>query len=643
LKPGSFTPFNTLQEYQRFASALALSQVSTPTTTISSDATQVSYKDKTFIIANWISGMRKMFNNATNLLLDLCAGHDIPLNFPDNIIDDMSNSTYDYSWLSNTSFVDPNILLKHLMANPQSSPCTLAADETLIWDTARQIEFLKKAGNLNLLIAALHHMVPGQPCRIAELCDFRIRNGLRGRNIFQDHGYDWFITRRVKSETIIHREVFVPVKLPPELCQLVRKYLLIIRPVEINFARRLWGNDTANLYHEYLYVIMGKRLLEDIFYVEFKDLTMTYFNVKLGVRGYRQVVITIARAYLGSEYELDVEEEEMDALIEQRCHGSTADRRCYGVQSRYLQSLSSDLMFRFGRMSEWWWRLTGFAPGKSPLLPLDIRRQHGMGDFYISDSAISSKPLAITNTASSTDTSIGPLAPQIHFNQEQLANLVARQVKDSVFQDLQELIQRCVAAGIAEVLARNNVISSIPNSTTSSSAITSKPSLPSQLEYSFNSNEMDITEPQIQDLMDIDSSHSIPSSKSDALHLLQALYPDHPNPQFRSPQQKEMVQLALDKTCNFVGILPTGGGKSLVFLISALADQMAADNSQNPKPSKTVVIIPNKALLLDALRKATDFGIRCIQWKTSTPITAADNVALLFVALETATHVKFRT
>ena len=84
------------------------------------------------------------------------------------------------------------------------------------------------------------------------------------------------------------------------------------------------------------------------------------------------MVITIARAYLGSEYELEVEEEKDDALIRQRCYGSFADRHCYGVRSTYLPTLTSDVMFRFGHMSEWWWRLTCFASGRPSLLPLDI-------------------------------------------------------------------------------------------------------------------------------------------------------------------------------------------------------------------------------------------------------------------------------
>jgi hypothetical protein len=57
-------------------------------------------------------------------------------------------------------------------------------------------------------------------------------------------------------------------------------------------------------------------MLENNFYGHFKNISAEYFGVHIGVRGYWQMVVTICQAYLGSEYELDVEEEH-DALIEQ--------------------------------------------------------------------------------------------------------------------------------------------------------------------------------------------------------------------------------------------------------------------------------------------------------------------------------------
>ena len=291
-------------------------------------------------------------------------------------------------------------------------------------------------------MANLHHTVPGQPSRIAELCDFRIRNGLRGRNIFYNHGDIWLITRKVKSESLVQHEEFIPVKLPPELCRLYITYLLIIRPVEINFARRLWGQDAATLYHEYLYVMNGARLLEERFYVQFKEWTGDYFRCTIGVRGYRQSVITVARAYLGTEYELEVEEED-DALIKQRGHGSLADHRCYGVQSRYLTTLSSDLMFRFGRMSEWWWRLTRFAPGKAPLLPLDVRRKTQPGDVY----SLQGPPVR----------SVSKPSAEAGYDEDKLAAMISARVETALQglkQHMDTIIQTHVAAGVAEALSR---------------------------------------------------------------------------------------------------------------------------------------------------------------------------------------------
>jgi superfamily II DNA helicase RecQ len=91
-----------------------------------------------------------------------------------------------------------------------------------------------------------------------------------------------------------------------------------------------------------------------------------------------------------------------------------------------------------------------------------------------------------------------------------------------------------------------------------------------------------------------------------------------------------MVEMAIARQRNFVGILPTGGGKSLVFLLPSLVEERFM----------TVVLIPNKMLLRDMIRKARAARIECAQWTTNT--LGSPKVKVLFVALETATHVKFR-
>jgi DEAD/DEAH box helicase len=668
LQIGGLHPFNTLQEYQRFASSLAYSTPSPPTTALSSDAKIVTYKDKTMHLDNWISGMRHAYNDSLALVQTLCRNKDFSVDLPDNFVDNMTDKTYGYSWLESVmKSMEDEPLMEHLLSNTTGdSPCKFGQNETLIWDAAWQLAWMRKAGELNLILANLHHTVPGQPSRIAELCDFRIRNGLRGRNTFYDHGALWLIGRRVKSETLVHHEDFIPVKLPPELSQLFIIYLLFIRPVEINFSRRLWGEQVAAQYHGYLYILNGVRLLEDQFYLQFKKWTELYFQCALGVRGYRQSVVVIARAYLGTEYELELEEED-DALIKQRGHGALSDRRCYGVQSRYLTTLTSDLMFRFGHMSEWWWRLTQFHPGKAPLLPLDIRRKTQSTDAY--------NPYDFPQPPTVT----GPNQPleretQAGFDADKLAEIVSSSVTGAIHslkEHINEIIVSQVAAGVAEALSRHHLLhNSVTRqaSTTVSASGSMKDFFPLSGSTTLVSTPKEslmhlpprISAPHLEptiagpssasppftvapesdpptfEPMDVDTGHA----SQTAMHYLKLFYQDTDEPKFRSAGQQQMVELAFAGKQNFVGVLPTGGGKSLVFLLPALAATM--DIASDGTVMKTLVVVPNKSLLVDTMQKAMKHNISCIQWLVGTNIRIIDNASLILIAIESLDSYKFK-
>lgn len=638
IKPGILNPLNTIMEYQRFASTIAFNESRPPTTTLSPNAKIVTYKDKTMHLDNWINGMRQAFNDATALVTQLFQKKDFCIKMPDNLVDNMTNSTYGYSMLNQLVSENPHVLMQHLITNSSNTPpCKLANDKTLIWDTAWQLKWMQTAGALNQVLASLHHTVPGQPSRIAELCDFRIRNGLRGRNIFHDHGAIWFIGRRFKSENLLGHEEFIPVKLPPELAHLFLLYLVIIRPVEVNFARRLWGQDAAELYNEYLYITNGRRLEEHMFYPLFKDFTLHYFQCCIGVRGYRQMVVVIARAYLGTEYELEVEEDE-DALIKQRGHGSIADRRCYGVQSRYLSTLSSDVMFRFGHISQWWWQLTQFAPGKAPLLPLDIRRMtSGDGGYYL--------PISSQNdTLPSVQSANSGFNPAVIDDGVVAAKVAASlsTVIHAMKNEIQAMVQTSVAAGIAEFMARQTPSDHLllqQQSPTPSVTFPAK----EKLQEIMDTSETPVSTPDPIAVEVLESPVHTPTSEqqsSNCLEYLAKLYPQHTPAKFRSASQQRMVNMAFNAAQSFIGILPTGGGKSLIFLLPAFAEALEAGLTNDP--SKTLVVIPNKSLLNDTLRKAHEFKIPCAQWTVQTDKETIRHCSLILLAIETVASCKFR-
>lgn len=74
--------------------------------------------------------------------------------------------------------------------------------------------------------------------------------------------------------------------------------------------------------------------------------------------------------------------------------------------------------------------------------------------------------------------------------------------------------------------------------------------------------------------------------------------------QFRSPQQEEAVRLAAAKQSPLVAVLPTGGGKSLVFMVPAMLAGAGV----------TIVVAPFAELKRQLVTRCVDAGLDCKSW-----------------------------
>jgi hypothetical protein len=246
----------------------------------------VTYKDKTLEVPKWQNGLCRLHNDVKDLLAKLLRGHNITVTVPADTPDNMAESAWGYSWIHNGTFTEPHALLHALMHDKEMKLCTVTQHGELVWNPGAMMEWMLTAKELNTSLCVETHCIPGQVSRASELYDGRIINGLCGCNLFRIHRSTWWVNRRVKSEHLVHHESFIPVKFPPEMEEVLHTYLLVIRPVEIEFARQLWGHDTAALYHEYMWVTMDWHLMEDRFSAELQVSSQKYFGCGLTVRPY---------------------------------------------------------------------------------------------------------------------------------------------------------------------------------------------------------------------------------------------------------------------------------------------------------------------------------------------------------------------
>jgi superfamily II DNA helicase RecQ len=74
---------------------------------------------------------------------------------------------------------------------------------------------------------------------------------------------------------------------------------------------------------------------------------------------------------------------------------------------------------------------------------------------------------------------------------------------------------------------------------------------------------------------------------------------------FKSFEQEEAMHAIVAGQTPLVVVLPTGGGKSLLFMVPACLDN----------PGVTVVVVPYRALINDLVKRIRDSEIDCIEWK----------------------------
>lgn len=227
LSPQNSSPFNSVVEYQRFASSIVYADHQIPVASFSPCGRFISYKDKTLEVAQWTSGLRQLFEDTKAAMDNLFHHTPVTLSIPDIVQDDMTEQRRGYSWLDNGTFVQDRVLMQILMNDADLNIC-IKSPGGLIFNRAAMMKVMGQMAKININLSILCHELPGQPARASEFVEHKIRNSIRGRTFFRHHGADWLVTRRLKTEYKNHRESFLPSKIPPELQELLDFYLLCV-------------------------------------------------------------------------------------------------------------------------------------------------------------------------------------------------------------------------------------------------------------------------------------------------------------------------------------------------------------------------------------------------------------------------------
>ncbi|KAF9494560.1 P-loop containing nucleoside triphosphate hydrolase protein [Pleurotus eryngii] len=620
----AYSAFNMAAQYSTYLTHLVYNTPSAPITKISNNCEKIYYKTCCLNIPTFLHGLENIYQSILELFKMLWRRHTFKYTIPEEFVDDWTNDTRGFSWCTDPAhpnqphpFAKEHQLLEILINDPHLKLFTRGPNNTLIPNPAAILSILEQCQKINLQLAIYTYLTAGASPRASESVDFKITNGTRDRNVFYHSGDIWLVTRRVKSEGQKGHEDFIPFKCHPRLSELLKMYLLGIRPMERQLARLVWNEEVGQLYDTQLWIHNKQVIKSDYFSNCLGTMMNTYCQVKdCKVRAWRQLSVAMGRMYLGNTFEVDLEEGSI--LAAQRSHSIQVERVHYAPEEGHLPSLSSDTLLQYGLASEAWARMLGCYPNQPLLVPILLQKRQ---QLFTSPST----SLAISQSSTQTATQL--------LDTNHLAVTLAQSLAVQMAK-LQEGIKHQINIAVATAVEKAML------------------NIPGHIEHHFNHHQLDLAPPsnqlQLPPMTTISnvrpsqpsSINTLPEDLVDmegpAFQLLRALF-NNQKATFKSPMQRHLVELSLARENNFIAVLPTGGGKSLIYQLAGLKD--AGTNF------KTVVVVPCKALLQDQLNKAIRLGIPCIKYvvNSSGLLPAGySRASLIFVALETAVTSNFR-
>lgn len=276
------------------------------------------------------------------------------------------------------------------------------------------------------------------------------------------------------------------------------------------------GATSYRIYKQYLWMKAGERKTSDHLQADLLEFMTDYCEMPIGIHNYHQIAIEIGQVFLGSEYEINMEQ--LDVLVVQVGHTLGMAQFKYAAEHGQLGSMSSDLLLRYGRISESWCEVAGFQPNKPPMLPL--RTQARLRNSQYS-----------TNVSAALPDNNNPA----HFDPVALMQTMTATIIHKVQQiqfSLRDEIQKAIAQGLAEIQynQQSGMHSSVPQSvephqdpfqqsTLLQDSFVQDPSLPDSFQQSPSLQDSSSQYPSLPDLFLPDLNDIYCSPKPESIPL----------------------------------------------------------------------------------------------------------------------------
>jgi superfamily II DNA helicase RecQ len=447
--------------------------------------------------------------------------------------------------------------------------------------------FLKVTQFLKLLLFLIH-VTSGAPSRGTEIVSLMHANSMRSqRNLFLDTKKHLFLikSRYSKTFSITQREQNAIRYLPHSVSYLLLIYLSVVLPF-IQFLNLSIDDKESDA--KYLLFFTRKNMLKSRHLSQqMKSLSALYLGQKLNVSLYRHVIHTFIRESMKEHIFDDIEDQNS---IE-------------NIAARQMHHSLHTANFMYGRQ-----------------------------DIHLSNFSLSSQDAFLSFSLKYHDFFQLNAISLAHFQSSFLHSALIKTDQSSSF----------FSASTDALKTRKKHALSISSNTSSSTVKKVKLSeLSTAISFlhqksNFANLSADSSDYQISDLDQhgkialIDKSQSADFSlfSTDVLSLLLQDFFQDSSISFKSSFQRLAFQYILQKKSCLTVILPTAGGKSLLFLLNA-----SLSTSQT-----TIVIVPLISLKHNLKKRAQEFNISCSFWEEK----RKDNFdSLILVSVESVNNSTF--
>jgi len=436
------------------------------------------------------------------------------------------------------------------------------------WHTRLAREYLREVDKFRKLLLFCVHVTGGQPARGSEILSLRFKNGcVRDRNIFLLDGYVMSVTFYNKTQAEWDVPKVIPRFLPWRVGQLLSLYLVYVQPlaelisVETGYgcgwSEYIWGDNKGPWETPKLTSILRQRTGSDIGHA-------------LGTLQFRHAAVGIGRQVVGDEFAQgykdetgEVEEPEMeggeDPLEVSAGRSSATGVNRYAVRSDIVRHLSQRNIDTFRPLSESWHRFLGLQSRNRTLQTKTQKRKGGeMETPEAKKTSISWTGGLMTPAAtlgSRATSKQGPLVTPF------------TAITDS---RRSALVQSSPLQGFgATALPSSPPVASSPT----------RSSRPVRLKIGLEEREKAVRK---------------------ALGLAETT-----TVAYKSAEQEEALERIINGSDSALAVvLPTGGGKSLLFTAPACLDDAGI----------TIVVVPYRQLIEETLSDARDRGIDAVEW-----------------------------